>query len=88
MPTVATPGPSSGHSATAAAAGGPVERPKLTLQVIAYSEVASERMVFIDGRRYVEGDPLDPETVLQRIKPDGIVVRRRGQEFVIADRQP
>jgi general secretion pathway protein B len=80
-PTSSAPPP-----AVAAAPTTPVDGPKLTLQVIAYSEVAAERMVFIDGRRYSEGDSLDAETVLQRIRPDSIVVNRRGQEFVIADR--
>ncbi|MBI1736340.1 MAG: general secretion pathway protein GspB, partial [Candidatus Rokubacteria bacterium] len=43
----------------------PVESaPDLTLQVHVYSPVASERMVFIAGRRYVEGDAIDADTVL------------------------
>jgi len=41
----------------------PVDAPKLTLQVLVYSEAPGQRMVFIDGRRYTEGDAIDAETV-------------------------
>ena len=66
----------------------PVDAPKLTLQVLVYSEAPGQRMVFIDGRRYTEGDAIDAETVLERITAEGAVVRRRGQRFVISDRRP
>jgi hypothetical protein len=65
----------------------PVEAPKITLQVIVYSDVPSQRMVFIDGRRYAEGDALDAETVLERINADGAVVKRRGVRFGIVGRR-
>ena len=65
----------------------PVPEPKVTLQVLVYSDTPSQRMVFIDGRRYVEGDAFDTETVLERIMADGIVMTRRGQRFVINDRR-
>jgi hypothetical protein len=64
-----------------------VEPPKITLQVIVYSDVPSQRMVFIEGRRYAEGDAIDSETVLERIDADGAVVKRRGVRFVIAARR-
>jgi hypothetical protein len=64
-----------------------VESPKITLQVIVYSDVPSQRMVFIEGRRYAEGDAIDSETVLERIDAAGIVVKRRGLRFVIAARR-
>ena len=66
----------------------PVDAPKLTLQVLVYSEAPGQRMVFIDGRRYTEGDAIDAETVLERITAEGVVVKRRGQRFVISDRRP
>ena len=56
----------------------------MTLQVIVYSEVPSQRMVFIDGHRYSEGDSIDPETVLERINANDAVFKRRGVRFVIA----
>jgi hypothetical protein len=78
---------SSAPEPSAAVPAQPVEPPKVTLQVIVYSEVPSQRMVFIDGHRYAEGDLLDAETVLERINADGVVFKRRGVRFVIADRR-
>lgn len=66
----------------------PVAAPKVTLQVIVYSDTPSQRMVFIDGRRYVEGDAFDSDTVLERITADGVVMKRRGERFVISERRP
>lgn len=67
----------------------PVESaPDLKLQVHVYSLVASERMVFIAGRRYAEGDAIDADTVLEKITPDGAVVRLRGQRFELSGRRP
>ncbi len=64
-------------------AGVAVEAPKLRVQVVVYSDVPAERMVFIDGRRYAEGASVDAETVVERITPEGAVVVRRGQRFVL-----
>ena len=61
--------------------------PDLVLQVLVYSDIPSQRMVFVNGRRYVEGDPIDVETTLERITPDGAVVNRLGQRFTITDRR-
>jgi type II secretory pathway component PulC len=77
----------SAPEASAAVASQPVEPPRVTLQVIVYSDVPSQRMVFIDGNRYAEGDSLDAETVLERINADGVVFKRRGVRFVIAGRR-
>ena len=71
-----------------AASSAPVDAPHLTLQVLVYSETPAQRMVFIDGRRYKEGEAIDAETVLERITATGAVVKRRGQRFVISDRRP
>lgn len=74
-----------GETATAdeKAGGRPGPPPAITLQVLVYSDVPMERMVFIDGRRLAEGDSIDAETTLERINKDGIVVRRRGVRYVI-----
>jgi len=56
--------------------------------VVVYSEVPTERMVFIDGRRYAEGDRVDADTVVERITPQGAVVTRRGQRFTLTSGRP
>jgi hypothetical protein len=84
LPPVVPPPPTE-----AAEPSAPVAAPTVTsLQVIVYSEIPAQRMVFIDGRRYREGDAFDSETVLERIAADGIVMKRRGQRFVISDPRP
>lgn len=77
--------------ATAPSAGTPsppaADASKLHVQVVVYSDVPAERMVIINGRRYGEGQKIDPETVVERITPEGAVVTRKGQsETLISGR--
>jgi general secretion pathway protein B len=58
----------------------------LRLQVHVYSDTPAQRMVFINGRRYGEGDRIEGGAVLERITPDGAVVNQNGQRFTISDR--
>lgn len=51
-----------------------------------YSDVPAQRMVFINGRRYGEGDTIEGGAVLERITPDGAIVNQHGQRFAISDR--
>ena len=75
--------PARGEAPPAAA-----EPPKLQVQVVLYSEVPSERMVFINGRRYAEGDKVDADTVVERITPEGAVVARGGERFTLTSGRP
>lgn len=89
-PAVAAVAPRVVAPAPGVAAPRPVtseDAPKLLLQVLVYADVPSQRMVFINGRRYVEGDQIDADTTLERITPDGAVVNRHGQRFTITDRR-
>jgi hypothetical protein len=70
------------------AAPAAVDRPKLQIQVVLYSDVPAERLVFIDGRRYAEGEKVDAETVVERITPQGAVITRRGQSFTLISGRP
>jgi hypothetical protein len=56
--------------------------------VVVYSDVPAQRLVFINGRRYAEGDKVDAETVVERITPEGAVVTRRGQSFALTSGRP
>jgi hypothetical protein len=40
-----------------------------------------ERMVYLNGRRYVEGQRLDNGAVIQQIEADAIVLLMGGQRF-------
>jgi hypothetical protein len=69
-------------SATALAAQG-IALPTLRLELHAYAERRSERFVFINGRKYVEGDRLAEGPELVTIAPNGAVLRHLGQRFLL-----
>lgn len=73
----ATPAP----SVPAPQASGP--DPKLRLDALVYSDVAIERMVFINGHKYVEGQHVDDRIVVERITPDGAMISADGQRFLL-----
>lgn len=82
---VAPPASTPAAEGTAPAAG---DAPKLQIQVVVYDDVPAQRMVFIDGRRYAEGDKVDADTVIERITPEGAIVTRRGQRFTLTSGRP
>jgi general secretion pathway protein B len=57
--------------------------PRLTLDVLVYSDIPAERLVFISGRKYVEGQTLDGDAVVEQITPDGAILRHQGKHFVL-----
>jgi general secretion pathway protein B len=62
------------------AAAGPA-LPRLALDVLVYSDVPAERMVFINGRKYIEGQTVDDDTVIEQITPEGVVIRHQGRRL-------
>jgi hypothetical protein len=56
---------------------------RLTLDVLVYSEVPAERLVFINGRKYIEGQTVDGEAVLEQITPAGVVLRHQGRQYLL-----
>jgi hypothetical protein len=87
-PPPAVPAPVVAPPAPAAVAPKPAEAPRLHVQVVLYSDVPAERLVFIDGRRLAEGDRLDAETSVERITPDGAIVVRRGERITLTSGRP
>jgi hypothetical protein len=61
----------------------PQTLPRLTLDVLVYSEVPAERLVFINGRKYVEGQSLDGDAIVEQITPDGAVLQHQGKRIVL-----
>jgi hypothetical protein len=57
--------------------------PRLTLDVLVYSDVPAERLVFINGRKYVEGQAVDGVAVVEQITPDGAILRHEGKQIVL-----
>jgi general secretion pathway protein B len=55
--------------------------PKLSLQVLVYSEVPAERMVFINNQKYVEGQSIEGKVAVESIVPDGAILSYQGKRF-------
>lgn len=56
---------------------------KLKLEVLLYGDTPADRMVFINGRKYVEGQGLDAGVAIERITADGAVLAHEGQRFLL-----
>lgn len=69
-------------TAAALAAEG-VTLPPLRLELHAFSERPSDRFVFINGRKYVEGERLPEGTQLLSITPIGAVLSQYGRRFLL-----
>lgn len=67
-------------SAAALAARG-IALPPLRLELHAFSEQPRDRFVFINGRKYVEGERLIEGPQLVSIEPRGAVLSHGGQRF-------
>jgi general secretion pathway protein B len=75
--------PSTLPSAAALASLG-IAVPPLRLELHAYSDRPSDRFVFINGRRYAEGERLAEGPQLITIEPTGAVLSQQGQRFLLA----
>ncbi len=58
--------------------------PPLRLELHAYSDKPTERFVFINGRKYREGERLTEGPEVVRIEPSGVVLSEQGQRFQLA----
>ena len=56
---------------------------KFKLEVLSYSDVPAQRLVFINGRRYREGDTIDGATKVEEIREDGVILSDNGQRFTL-----
>ena len=54
---------------------------RMKLQVVVYSDVATKRMVYIDNRKYVEGQSIDGKALLESIVPDGAILLYEGKRI-------
>ncbi len=66
-------------SAVAAATG----LPELTVDLHIYSEDPAKRSVFINGRRYVQGDHIAEGPVVEQITREGALLSYRGRRFLL-----
>jgi len=57
------------------------EAGSLKLEALIYADVPAERMVFINGRRYREGDSIDGRLRVEEIREDGVELSDQGRRF-------
>jgi hypothetical protein len=91
-PLVETPRRDAARSAPAAAPAPAAAAPAppateapaaLRLEVFVYGERPADRMVFINGRKYVEGQQVDGTYLLEAITPQGAVLRHEGRQILL-----
>jgi general secretion pathway protein B len=56
---------------------------KMILNIHVYSNVKEERFVFINGKKYREGDYVDSQYLLQEITPEGAVLSHQGDKVIL-----
>ncbi len=56
---------------------------KMTLDVFVYTAVKADRMVVINGRRYVEGQYIDGLYLLEDITSEGVVLSYQGERALL-----
>jgi hypothetical protein len=61
----------------------PPEASGLRLEALIYADVPAERMVFISGRRYREGDSIDGRLRIEEIREDGVELSDQGRRFML-----
>lgn len=57
--------------------------PELHLDIHVYSSSPAERFVFVNMRKYVEGQSLSEGPTLERVTPEGAVLNHRGLRFLL-----
>jgi hypothetical protein len=74
----------------AAPAPAPAPRPpaspetaSLRLEALIYADAPAERMVFINGRRYREGDSIDGRLRIEEIREEGVELSDQGRRFTL-----
>jgi general secretion pathway protein B len=58
--------------------------PGLKLEVLVYSERQGEGLVFINGRKYTEGQSVEGTITLEAITPEGVILNYEGTRFLLA----
>jgi general secretion pathway protein B len=56
---------------------------KMTLDVFVYTDVEADRMVVINGRRYIKGQHVDGHYLIENITPEGVVLSYQGEQAVL-----
>ena len=77
QPAPAQPAPAMARSAP------PPESASLRVEALIYADTPAERMVFINGRRYREGDSIDGRLRVEEIREEGVELSDQGRRFML-----
>ena len=83
QPTPATPAAPAPPPAAVTRSAPPPESAGLRVEALIYADTPAERMVFINGRRYREGDSIDGRLRIEEIREDGVELSDQGRRFVL-----
>jgi hypothetical protein len=56
---------------------------KLKLSALVYADVPSDRMIFVNGRKYVEGDSIEGILRVEQITQEGAVLSYQGRRSLL-----
>ncbi len=59
---------------------------KISLQVLSWAPEPKDRFVFLNGRRYGEGQKVDDQLLVARILEDGVVLSLQGERVTLKGR--
>lgn len=59
---------------------------KISLQVVGWAPEPKDRFVFLNGRRYGEGQLVDDKLLVERITEDGVVLSYQGDRVTLKGR--
>jgi len=82
-PSTAAPSAPAAPPAAVARSAPPAEAAALRVQALIYADAPAERMVFINGRRYREGDSIDGRLRVEEIKEEGVELSDQGRRFTL-----
>lgn len=57
--------------------------PEMRLELHVYSTNPQQRFVFINGRKYQQGDSTQEGATVDEITPDGVILNARGNRFLL-----
>lgn len=57
--------------------------PNMTLNIFVYTDTEADRMVMINGRRYVKGQQVDGHYLVEDITPEGVLLSFEGERALL-----
>lgn len=55
----------------------------MKLDLFVYTDVPADRMIIVNGQRYLEGDQIDGRYLVESITRDGAVLSYQGEKAVL-----